>query len=125
MFRYRLLERQALSSVAKLTLSTIKTLTTFADVNAPKSEPAWHATVAVRRCRPRPASSACSHRRAGRLPSVEHVVPEVLHLKDCSVWPAGERFVEMRRDNLADNDVMISLLDNRRHTALDRAGNID
>ena len=55
------------------------------------------------------------------LPSVEHVVSKV----DCGVRSAGERLAEMRLDDLADNDVVITLLDNGGHTTFDCTGSID
>ena len=59
------------------------------------------------------------------LTSVEHVVSKVLHLKDCGVRSASERFIEMRLDDFADDDVVIPLLNNGGYTTFDRTGRID
>src|SRR5262249_33705746 len=59
------------------------------------------------------------------LTSVEHVISKVLHLKDCGVRSASERFIEMRLDDFADDDVVIPLLNNGCYTTFDRTGSID
>jgi hypothetical protein len=51
------------------------------------------------------------------LSAIEHVVAEVLHLEDRGVGPAGRRLVQVRLDHLADDDVMVALLDDGGHPA--------
>jgi hypothetical protein len=59
------------------------------------------------------------------LASVKDIVAEILHLEDRCVRFAGKRLVEMRLDDLTDDDVVISLLDNGGHPTFDRARRID
>src|SRR5690349_632565 len=52
--------------------------------------------------------------------AVEHVVAELLHLEDRGVRAPGDRFCDVRLDDLADDDVVIALLDDAGDPALDR-----
>jgi hypothetical protein len=53
------------------------------------------------------------------LASVKHVVAEVLHFQNGGVGAAGRRPVEMGRDNFADDDVVVTLLNHSCDLAFD------
>src|SRR6516164_5369743 len=52
--------------------------------------------------------------------AVKDVVAEFLHLEDRGVRAPGDRFRDMRLDDLADDDVMVALLDDAGDLALHR-----
>src|ERR1700751_2082989 len=52
--------------------------------------------------------------------AIENVVAEFLHLEDRGVRAPGNRLCDMRVDDLADDDVVVALLDDAGHSALDR-----
>src|SRR5262245_38671006 len=52
--------------------------------------------------------------------AVEDVVAEVLHLEDRGVRAPDDRLAQVGLDDLADDDVMVALLDDAGHPALDR-----
>src|SRR4029077_20697592 len=52
--------------------------------------------------------------------AVEDVVAKLLHLEDRGIRTPGDGLCDMRIDDLADNDVVVALLDNAGDLALDR-----
>jgi len=56
----------------------------------------------------------------GASAAVEDVVAEVLHFEDGGVGAAGDRVRQVRLGDLADDDVVVALLDDARHLAFDR-----
>src|SRR5271169_6620753 len=77
-----------------------------------RSWPQWH--VAIRSI---PSSLETANPGSA---AVEDVVAEFLHLEDRSVWAPGDRLCDMRVDDLADDDVVVALLDDAGDLALDR-----
>jgi hypothetical protein len=47
--------------------------------------------------------------------------PQVLHLQDGRIGPTRRRVAQMRVDHLAHHDMVVALLDDALHPALDRA----
>src|ERR1700731_1265518 len=52
--------------------------------------------------------------------AVEDVVAEFLHFEDRGVRAPGDRLCHMRLDDLADDDMVVTLLDDAGDPALDR-----
>src|SRR4029077_13027112 len=67
------------------------------------------------RCLPTPELPAARRGSA----AVEHVVAEILHLEDRDIGPALDRLRQVRLGDLADDDVMVALLDDAGDLALD------
>src|SRR6516164_940340 len=59
-------------------------------------------------------------RRKPSSATVKDVVAEFLHLEDRGVRTPGDRFRDMRVDDLADDDMVVALLDDAGDLALDR-----
>src|SRR3984893_3124962 len=58
--------------------------------------------------------------KAGPSAAVKDVVAEFLHFEDRGVRAPGDRLCHMRLDDLADDDVVVALLDDAGDSALDR-----
>src|SRR5215472_15611494 len=61
-----------------------------------------------------------SQERSGGSAAVKDVVAELLHFEDGGVRAPGNRLSDMRLDDLADDDVVVALLDDAGNLALDR-----
>src|SRR5579875_1823068 len=54
--------------------------------------------------------------------AIEHIFAQIFHLEDGGVGTAGGRLQDMRLGHLRDDDMVVALLDDRRHLAFDGGG---